>query len=696
MLTSFLMLAGLASPSEFDLRASGLPMVGQELTLVVEAPAGTPFRLHSGEGSFFGVTGDEGHWRRTFRPVTAGDALFRAEGRAADGQVVRDDLALSIRDAYRPGSGDVVISEVDRRGGWIELFNRTPYDLDLADWTLRDDGGDLQVIGHRILPARAYLVLAAGAGFVLDADADEVVLTDTEGRELDRVAYDVRAGWPAAKVGESLSIASASATAGGPGQAGTSVAQERAGGLGFCGAPSTPGIANLCCASVKGASDVPDLDFVDSNCDGIDGDVSRALFVSASGTFYNAGTMQEPLDTIQNALVLAALDPTVDHVYVSEGTYAGPLVLVDGISIWGGFSEANGWQRSGTYVTTIRADVPSAEGMVGVRGTGLQLPLTLGSVRIETADAAADSSFHNYGVLLQSSPDVTFEGVVVVAGAGGSGKDGAKGAAGTGGKTGEAGYTDGTGGGWTYGAGSTGGKGGQGGNGNGYNGYNGYGIAFGTYGAGGTWIGAGLDGKGGGGGVWGTDGWWPSNAAYQVGGKLLVLGTGGWGGQGPHGSGGGGGGGGSGNFFGTTGCGGGSGGSGGGGGGGGQPGAPGGASLALFLHATGARLDGCALFAGTGGIGGDSGVPGNGGLGGAGGAGAVVSGLASGGNGGKGGNGGRGGWGAGGAGGHSFGVALDSLSTLSQQGSSITAGSASGGGYPSSNLFGEAVAIKQL
>ena len=82
-----------------------------------------------------------------------------AAGLTADGRVVRDDVRLRVHAAPRPRAGDVVISEIDRTGQWIELFNRTPFDLDLGDWTLRDDGGDLHVLEGRVLGARAHLLL---------------------------------------------------------------------------------------------------------------------------------------------------------------------------------------------------------------------------------------------------------------------------------------------------------------------------------------------------------------------------------------------------------------------------------------------------------------------------------------------------------------------------------------------------------
>src|SRR3954471_5668275 len=63
-----------------------------------------------------------------------------------------------------------------------------------------------------------------------------------------------------------------------------------------------------------GAVDAPDLGFVDSNCDGIDGDAAGAVWVSPTGDDAAAGTLRAPLATIQAAVDKAAA--TAAPVYV--------------------------------------------------------------------------------------------------------------------------------------------------------------------------------------------------------------------------------------------------------------------------------------------------------------------------------------------------------------------------------------------
>lgn len=79
-------------------------------------------------------------------------------------------------------------------------------------------------------------------------------------------------------------------------QSGTAVAVPAAGDL---DGDLTGGAAD--CAPLDpsvhpGAPDRPDLDFTDTNCDGIDGDKSQAIFVSAvDGNDAGTGTQNNPL-----------------------------------------------------------------------------------------------------------------------------------------------------------------------------------------------------------------------------------------------------------------------------------------------------------------------------------------------------------------------------------------------------------------
>ena len=100
-----------------------------------------------------------------------------------------------------------------------------------------------------------------------------------------------------------------------------------------------------------GARDVPDLSFVDSNCDGIDGTADDAVFASPSGNDANPGTKDRPKRQIEAALLTAAVTKK-QSVYAAAGTYSR-VEIENGISIYGGYDPGNWSHRSTKLITTI-------------------------------------------------------------------------------------------------------------------------------------------------------------------------------------------------------------------------------------------------------------------------------------------------------------------------------------------------------
>ncbi len=685
-----------------------------EAELLGDASLGTGFLLQ-------GVTGPDGFWSRTFRAPAAGSELRLLTTGAppdASSRAPLRALELTIQAPFRAEPGDLVVSEIQRTPGaqdvsqdaWFEVHNQTPYEIDLFDWTLRDERGrayELSVApGEVVLPSRAFSVLAV-QGLRLAPEADAVVLEDDQGRTIDRVSYDSAAGWPASERGLSLQLASRHLDAAANDRPSSWFQASTAGAsIGQVAPGTSPGRATPCLANGGVQTDVPDLNYLDVNCDGIDGDIARAVFVATSGSPTNPGTMSQPLDSIQAGIALAAVDPARDHVYVSEGVYLGMITLVDGVSVWGGYSATNGWERSPAHLTRLLNGKFLGNGIVGVIGTGLSGPVTLGSLYVETSDGVSFAGYHSYGIVLQQSDEVTLQGVTVVAGDASTGNPGT---AGTPGGAGKQGGAAGCSNGYNFcgGAGGVGSYyGGNGGNGgdtpvhwNGHPGLKGSGPNGGNGGLGGAWIGAGANGSAGGAGSAGSAGAAGSNDGSTAGGLWITYGNGNPGSNGASGSGGGGGGGGSQDFWGFSGNG------GGGGGGGGSPGLSGtggqagGSSFALFLAASSVTLDTCNQTAGAGRPGGTGGAGGAGGAGGSSGQGGNCCSVPYGGFGGAGGAGGKGGSGAGGGGGHSYGILIDAASTAAMVATSVSsaapgAGGASPGGNPGKN--GEAQAVKQL
>jgi hypothetical protein len=107
-------------------------------------------------------------------------------------------------------------------------------------------------------------------------------------------------------------------------------------------AATTPTEAEEC--RPTSGKDEPDDDFVDSNCDGIDGDVKHAVFVSPDGFDSEEGSAPKPVQSLRRALELAK-DGARD-VYVCTGTYRENVVIEAPVSIYGGYDCERGWKRT--------------------------------------------------------------------------------------------------------------------------------------------------------------------------------------------------------------------------------------------------------------------------------------------------------------------------------------------------------------
>jgi hypothetical protein len=452
---------------------------------------------------------------------------------------------------------------------------------------------------------------------------------------------------------------------------------------------STPRFFRLACAGI----DEPDAGFIDSNCDGIDGDAAQAVFVVATGgSDLNPGTRAAPMATLQ-----AAMQRATSHgkraVYAGKGTYIvnGTLHLTNGISFYGQYSPADNWTRSSLHETRILA------GKTAVAAINVSLETHVEGFAIMAANATLPGE-SSYGVRLQSSSGVVLRYNNIEAGTGAAGSPGTDFPAALGGTDGVDG-PDGDpdddaetipgGPGGQSPAGNTGGKGGNGGKSPGFQGEPG---APGTAGGadGGPGGSAGNPGTAGGNGTSAPSG---ANGTNGTGGaafgghaaSLYLPADGTRGTDGVDGKGGGGGGGGGGQE--CTFCQEGSGNAGGGGGGGGSGGdggtggRGGGGSFGIYVDQSNAVITGNFILTKSGGNGGKGG---NGGLGGSGGEGgeggnASITQIGRGGDGGRGGRGGHAGSGGGGGGGPSIGLMIIG-STVTHGLNSYTSGTGGTGG----------------
>lgn len=420
--------------------------------------------------------------------------------------------------------------------------------------------------------------------------------------------------------------------------------------------------------------DLPDDGFSDQNCDGIDGDTSKAVFVAVSGNDANPGTITSPKKTI-NAAIATAVNAGKKQVYISAGNYLEVVDMKNGISVYGGYSTT--WSRGSANQVTIQGGL-SSEGSKGLTASNITSATFLDRVKIQSPNTNFPG-LSAYGIIAENAPGLNIKNVTVIAGNGGNGNPGPNAFTEGGSSQGMNGMQSNCNSSSAFGEGGSGGSsscpppgnntyGGKGGNGgipnstnagpglDGYNNPNSGGIP-GSSGDPGS---QGLNGKNGQTGAAGANG--TATGQGSIVGSLWVPANGLNGSYGLPGTGGGGGGGGGATF--CTFCarisgnGGGGGGAGGCGGAGGLGGQGGGASLGiLVLSSTGITIFNCNITSGNGGNGGSGGNRGLGLPGKPGGIGAIsCSYSAHGGNGGAGGEGGPGGFGAGGSGGVSFAI----------------------------------------
>jgi hypothetical protein len=455
------------------------------------------------------------------------------------------------------------------------------------------------------------------------------------------------------------------------------------------------------CDSMEGAqaSDLPDASFQDTNCDGIDGDESRAVFVDGyAGNDSNPGTKTSPVKTLSKALQKASANAK-NQVLVSAGSYSGQVVLKNGVGIFGGYNAATGWTRSpGNAVQLV-----GSSKVVVATNISATTELALLTITASNNTATGGSS---YGVFSKNSSGLVLRNCTITGGNGGSGSSGSNGSIGSSGNTGTKGNPGCEDGGSLFcsdcnppgaGAGASSSCGGSGGNG----GLSGKGGFSGKNG--GTPSGGGVGGQGGSAGKSGSTGGSAPNASGGSGGSggnsIGSAGSngygsagGGSGSQGANAKGGGGGGGGGGddpgfaecNTWGGTGGGGGSGGC---GGTGGSGGGGGGGSFGVYIYAGSVSLIDCTVVSMTGGAGGAAGAGGTGGSGGNGGNGGTGGDedATNGGKGGKGGKGGNGGHGGGGGGGPSIGILCGGGGAVSTSNTSIQTGTAGPAGTSPGN-----------
>lgn len=171
------------------------------------------------------------------------------------------------------------------------------------------------------------------------------------------------------------------------------------------------------CTPTAGA-DLPDDSFSDTNCDGIDGDKGKAIFVAPTGSDAASGAFGDPVKTINKAVELASA--VAKDVYVCNGTYAENVRLATATSIYGGYDCANGWKRVADRAriapsTGVPLTIASVTGASSLGGSTV-----IDRIALKAADAT-DPASSSIASIVSSSTDVAIKNGLIEAGNGADG-----------------------------------------------------------------------------------------------------------------------------------------------------------------------------------------------------------------------------------------------------------------------------------
>jgi hypothetical protein len=189
-------------------------------------------------------------------------------------------------------------------------------------------------------------------------------------------------------------------------------------------------------------TDLPDVDGIDANCDGIDGEIARSVFVAKTGDDAGLGTIDDPLRTIQ-AGIAKAIQLGRRDVLVATGVYVESITLANRVNVFGGYSPSFLERDRFTHESAILGVEPTdaRRGTVNADGiaTTAANALTFDGFSVFGANNP-NVGGNSYGIYLRNvGSNLTVSNNYVVAGTAGAGTAGTKGTDGTRGNNGSVG-----------------------------------------------------------------------------------------------------------------------------------------------------------------------------------------------------------------------------------------------------------------
>ncbi|MEM9072772.1 MAG: hypothetical protein AAGE52_29975, partial [Myxococcota bacterium] len=196
-------------------------------------------------------------------------------------------------------------------------------------------------------------------------------------------------------------------------------------------ADSDGDLSNGCECAAGSDSDDPDAEFMDTNCDGIDGDLGRAILVSSAmgnDTATCGLEFDRPCRTIAHATTRGITESRRD-LFLMAGTYEEIVTLRDGIRIFGGYDVAwvRGPRSDSDHRTEIQGAFSGAENQyVTLVGRSLAVAPTVENVVLRGANAAMEG-LSSYVVHITDSAGLELIRSAIVQGNGASGVAGSNG-----------------------------------------------------------------------------------------------------------------------------------------------------------------------------------------------------------------------------------------------------------------------------
>lgn len=161
---------------------------------------------------------------------------------------------------------------------------------------------------------------------------------------------------------------------------------------------------------------------VDADCDGEIDDSSEFIFVTPRGNDDDPGTLVFPMRTIPAALARARSEGKT--VLVATGTYAGPIDLVAGVDLFGGYGPDFSDRDTDLYPTVIE-NVSGAGGVPAVRAANIRVATQVAGFTVRGSDATGRGQGSTTIHLRSSGPELVLDELIVQAGRGTHGADGA-------------------------------------------------------------------------------------------------------------------------------------------------------------------------------------------------------------------------------------------------------------------------------